>query len=150
MCEPTTVAMGAGLLLNAYAQKQAGEAQGQISQNNARMARQQAGDARVQGAQDAGAALAAGRQAAGAARVAAAANGIDPNSGSMANAQTASIINSEVDAAKARSNAARAAWGYESEAQDHETQGKLAKRQGLLNALGGGLSGAGALMSTKR
>jgi hypothetical protein len=149
VCEPTTiagVAVAGGALINAYGQVQAGKANQQIANNNARLAEYQASDSLRAGAQEAGAIQAEGRQAAASARVAAGASGIDANVGSAANAQTTSLINSEADAARTTANAAREAWGYKQQARDLRVQGKQARKAGILGAIGSSLSAGGAIL----
>lgn len=161
MCEPTTIAIGGATMLNMYAQHQQGKANAEAAYANAGVARQnsqvafaQGRAVEQQGVQDASMQINEGNRVAASARVATAANGIDANTGAGANMQTVSLINSEIDAARTRSNAAREAWGYKQEGEAFKRQAEMLRRQAkqqgklaLLNVLGAGMSGGGSMMS---
>jgi hypothetical protein len=68
----------------------------------------------------------------GSQRAAFAASGVvvdDPNS-SVADVAANTAALSEIDALTIRSNAAREAWGFRSQAQDFRTRGQIAKNEG--------------------
>jgi hypothetical protein len=144
MCAPAVAVMAAGTAISMYAQHRKGQAEGHVAENNAILARQQAGDAMVRGAEEARSAEIAGRNTASAARVAIGANGV--TGGSTDDIAAVSAANSAMDAATIRANAAREAWGFKSEAKSQSHYAKDAKTAGMLGALGTGLSGAGSIM----
>lgn len=74
-----------------------------------------ANDATARGAFDASRRAVAGRQMVGAQRAAAAASGIDANSGSAAQLQSDEAGMSAFDEQMIRNNAAREAWGYKAQ-----------------------------------
>lgn len=81
------------------------------------------------------------RQVIGAQRAAFAANGIDVNDGSAAIVQDDTAALGELDALTLMNNAAREAYGYRVQAMDQRQQGKLAKYQGKMDAIGSILGG---------
>jgi hypothetical protein len=151
MCEPLTLAAVGTTLgaagISAYSQYSAGQAQQKIAENNAMMAGWQQQDAMRQGAESAAAARAEGARVVGAASAAVAANGIDSSSGSMANLFAASYSNAELDAVSEKNNAARRAWGFDTEAQNDRAQGAQAAYQGKMGSYGSILGGFGSALS---
>lgn len=81
-------------------------------------------------------------QVLGAQRTAFAANGVDVNSGSAGQVQNDTAALGELDALTLVNNAAREAYGYQVQAMDQRQQGKLAKYQGKMDAIGSILGGA--------
>lgn len=81
-------------------------------------------------------------QVLGAQRAAFAANGVDVNSGSAGQVQNDTAAIGELDALTLVNNAAREAYGYQVQAMDQRQQGKLAKYQGKMDAIGSILGGA--------
>lgn len=78
-------------------------------------------------------------------RTQAAASGIDINSGSALDVQNASISEGEFDAEAVRFNAARAKWGYDTQADNMIAQANNARaigRSARTNALIGGVANA--------
>jgi hypothetical protein len=140
------VLVGAGL--QAYAQYERGRMEAAALERNARLARYQEADAKQQGALEAGRLRAEGSAAASAARVAAAESGVDPYSGTVANVIASSGANASVAAARVKSNAARAQWGYAQEEANLREQARAAKRAGYLGAFGTGIGGAGSAAGT--
>lgn len=130
-------------LQSAKQQKDAADYQAQVDKNNATLLGYQASDVQQRGAQEARAAEVAGAQTQATARTEIAAGGIDPTSGSAANAITRSGINAGLDAARIRAQAAREAWGLKNEIQDLGASAKFRKKAGYLGALGTGLGGIG-------
>lgn len=149
MCSPLAVAgigisaIGSGLAAkDAYDQ---GQQQGAAFDKNAAMARLAARDTVLRGAVESGSARMDGSRASAATSAMAAAAGVDPSSGSAADAAVASKVNAELDARTIQNNAAREAWGLRRQAVDMETQGRRAREAGKKAAVGailGGLSGA--------
>ncbi|MBQ3455444.1 MAG: hypothetical protein IJG36_03315 [Synergistaceae bacterium] len=144
-------ALSAGVsLYQGYAAGQTAQAQAEAQalalEQNAKISRAQAHDAIERGGLEE---LKLRRQLAqlgGNQRAQAAASGIDINSGSALDVQNASISEGEFDAETIRFNAARAKWGYDTQANNLEAQaansraiGKSAKS----NALFGGIANFG-------
>lgn len=142
--------MAATSLAGAYAQAQAAQAQGdfqkKMSDLNAEIADRQAEDAEQRGGVEAGRAIIKGRRAADSARVAAAAAGLDPNSGSAADLIAESEAAGQMDAITIKNNAAREAWGYKVNAISSRSSGQMAQLAGSNEArntmLAGGMRAA--------
>lgn len=77
----------------------------------------------------------------GAQRTAFASNGVDVNTGSAGQVQNDTAALGELDALTLVNNAAREAYGYKVQAMDQRQQGKLAKYQGKMDAIGSILGG---------
>lgn len=137
MCAPGVMmaaqAVGAGV--NAYSSVKAGEAQGDIADNNAMLAKYQASDALHRGAIQAGAIRQQGFAQTASALAAMGANGVDSGGAPI----TKSLANTETDYARAVTNAQREAWGFKVEAQNFESDAKRARRAGFLGAAGAGV-----------
>lgn len=156
----TAVSAGASLYKGyaegQYAMAQA-DAQADALERNADISRQQGHDAVERGGMEE---LRLRRQLANLRanqRTQAAASGIDINSGSALDLQNASISEGEFDAETIRFNAARAKWGYDSQANNMDAQAINARaigRSARTNALIGGVADAfgtvgGHLLSSK-
>jgi hypothetical protein len=130
--------------VQAYASHKAGQAEGRIAGENARLAILQGQDAVSRGAIEAGAIRSAGYATANRALAGVAASGVETTTGSPANIFSSSIVNAERDASTAMANAVREAWGFRVEAQNYQAQAKRARRTGVLGAIGAGISGIGS------
>lgn len=139
--------IAAGTVVSMYSQYRQGQVEGQVADNNATLARYRQADAVQQGGYDAAKLETAGRSVNATAEAGIAANNIDSTSGSMADLLTGNSAAAAIDAARARSRAARVAWGFTNEANDLTAQGQNSRVSGYLGALGSGLSGAGAAAS---
>lgn len=144
----TAVSAGASLYKGyaegQYAMAQA-DAQADALERNADISRQQGHDAIQRGGMEE---LRLRRQLANLRanqRTQAAASGIDINSGSALDVQNASISEGEFDAEAVRFNAARAKWGYDTQANNMDAQANNARaigRSARTNALIGGVANA--------
>ena len=154
MCDPViaSTAMAAGSVIQAYDQYQSGEYQEDVASENARIAKLQAKQARTLGGMEEdryrrSLAILQGKQ-----RAAAGASGRDITGGGTVGdllSQTSGV--GELDALTIRSNAAREAWGFNSQAVNYKAQGKMAQRAGRLGAvstlLTGGAQAGGMYMN---
>jgi hypothetical protein len=138
--------MGAALVgtaLSAYGQYRQGEVDEQVARNNAILARYQMRDAVQQGTYRAADIEGEGKRVIGAARAAVSTSGVDSSSGSAANLFTTSAVNAGIDAQRAKSQAARVAWGFANEEQDTLARSRMARQAGILGSVGTGLNGIG-------
>lgn len=122
MCNPAIIPVlqwvGAGLAVvggvqAARAQKAAGEYQAQVDEQNAKVGRQQADQARQIGNMEEERQMRRVRAAVATQRAAQAANGLDVNSGTALDLQAETAGFGTADALTMRSNAIRQAWGFE-------------------------------------
>ncbi len=125
------------------------------ARRNERLAMMQRSDILQQGAVAAGQARTAGRRAAEDAKAQAGASGVSLTEGSLPNLFALSRANADVDSMTIKSSAARQAWGFASEAEQHaETREMLrerkayARRAGVLGNLGVDLRTAGSVSGT--
>ena len=131
-----------GSLMQGQAAKSAANAQAAASEQNARMADEQARDAMRRGAQDE---LKLRRQMSalqGRQRAMAAASGVETDAGSPLALQEASRREGDQDAAVIRFNAEREAWGYGVQATNYRNAASAA-RAGGRNAMTAGIIGTG-------
>jgi hypothetical protein len=138
----------------ATAAEQQGNAQGALFDQNAMLAKAQAADAIARGNQDANGVLRQGRLVGGAQLAAYGAQGLDTSVGSPAAVMANDRALSALDAITIRNNAAREAWGFETEAAGYTAQGAWARASGAneaaayrRQATGTLLNGAGDLMN---
>lgn len=119
--------------LSAYTQANAAQAaakyQSQVDANNALLAGYQQSAARQQGDLQAQQAMLQLSQTLGQQRAALAANGVDPSSGSSINQLASTRLLGEQDVNAIQSNAARAAWGYQTQAANYRGQSQLSAWQ---------------------
>lgn len=120
---------------------------GAAADMNAKVATLQAQDAIARGDLAAHEEGARTRGEMGAARAAAAAQGLDVGSGSALDVQANTATIGALDEATIRNNAARAAWGYTTEAADYRQQGKLARAAGANAGLGYAAEGVTTLLT---
>lgn len=163
MCEATTIAYVAGMVITAYAgveeskvQRRAGENQAAIAENNARLAEEQGKDSAILSARESQQAAWRSRAVLGAQRAAAAANNLDSEMGTPFDLGSEAALFGGADQSAIAIDAARKAWGFGAEALNYRNDGATAKWLGkaqskvtLLRTLGsvtsmaGGLGGAG-------
>lgn len=129
-------------LFNAYSSYEQGKYLDSVSKVNAGISRQAARDALERGSLEADEQRKQTQQVIGSQRTAYAANGIDVNTGTAGQVQNDTAALGELDALTIMNNAAREAYGYEVQAIDQRQQGRLAKYQGKMNAIGSILGGA--------
>lgn len=138
--------------MEAKNQREAGDANKAISENNAKMAEVSAQDAAILGARESEKAAWRTRALIGSQRAAAAANNLDLDIGSPADLTMESAMFGGADQSAIATDAARKAWGFQSEALNYRNQGKLAKWQGhaqakltILNSIGQSMSYFGSM-----
>jgi hypothetical protein len=145
------IAEGISLLGSAFqgaGEKQQAEAQARADEENARLLRQRAFEVERQGGQRAGQVRQAGSQAIAAQKVAFAAGGVDPSSGTAASLAADSRVQSEIDAMRLRYNAALESRGIRTQAGQldaHAGQARTAGDYGLAGSLLGGLGNAAGM-----
>lgn len=154
MCEPTTIAYGVSALLmvaggvqTARAQKAAGEYQAQVDEQNAKIGRQQADQARQIGNMEEERQMRRVRAAVATQRAAQAANGLDINSGTALDLQAETAGFGAADALNIRANAIRQAWGFEVGAVN-DINSASAARAGGRNAATGTMLTTGAQVAS--
>lgn len=128
-------------VLGAVSSYQQGKYLDKVSKVNAGISNRSAQDALQRGEIESDEQRQQTGQLIGAQRAGFAGNGIDVNSGSAGQVQNDSAALGELDALTLANNAAREAYGYRVQAQDQRQQGKLAKYQGKMNAVGSILGG---------
>lgn len=138
-------------LFNAHASYQQGKYLDKVAKVNAGMSDQAAADAIARGSIEADEHRKTVQQIVGAQRAGFAAGGIDVNSGTAGLIQDDVAALGELDALTIINNASREAYGYKVQAMDQRQQGRLARYQGNMGAVGsilGGAERAAAFMAT--
>lgn len=150
-------AQGIGSLVEGFAGGRAADFQAQIAKNNAQIARMNAAQVTDVGNAQALNSMLRTRAVVGQTKAAQAASGIDVNSGSAVDVQASERMLGMLDALTIRSNAARAAYGYQAEAGNFTAQaemmrrkGKMARISGLMDASGTILEGASSVDRQRR
>lgn len=128
-------------VFNAYSSYENGKYLSKVAKQNAAVSDQAAEDATQRGAIAADEQRKTTQQVIGKQRAGFAANGIDVNTGTAGIVQNDSAALGELDALTLMNNAAREAYGYKVQAVDQRQQGKLAKYQGKMEAIGSILGG---------
>ena len=159
LSNPTTgdIAGGIGNLVEGFAGGRAADFQAQIAKNNAQIARYNAQSATEAGNAAAVQSMLRTRAIVGQTKAAQAASGIDVNSGSALDVQASERMLGMMDALTIRSNAARAAYGYQAEAGNQmaraaslKQRGKMARISGFMDASGTILEGASSVDRQRR
>lgn len=138
MCHPAVllVASAAMTAIGGYqearAQRQAGDANAQIMENNARLAEAQAKDVQVLAVRDQEQSAWRTRALIGKQKVAAAASGLDMDIGNTADIMGETAMFGQADEDAIAADAARKAWGFNAEATNYRNQGAQAKWQGRM------------------
>ena len=144
----------AGIAIAAYgasrkasAEKSAGKSQQAVAEYNAQVSDLQADDALARGMQDETRQRLKARGLAGSTRVAYAAAGIDISDAdsTFADVQANAATLSEIDALTIRTNAAREAWGYRTQATNQRAGGQIAMVAANNRAIGALVSGASSI-----
>jgi hypothetical protein len=142
-----TVITGAA---EANQQRQAGRANQQIAENNARLDEAQAQDAANLGARESQQSAWRTRALMGQQRAAFAANNLDSALGTPFDLQTDAALFGGADKSAIQLNAARKAWGFGASALNNRNQGALANWQGqssskitILKTIGSAIGAAG-------
>ena len=138
----------AGTAMSAVSAINQGDYQAQVAKNNAVIARANAGNALQAGAAQEQQQLFKTAGLVGAARAAGGSSGLDVNSGSQVNVRASDAALGNLGALTIRSNAARAAYGFDTQALADDTSASnytLAGQQGAIGDVFSGLAQAGGL-----
>lgn len=127
----------------AYASNQAGKAQQSIANSNAKLLDRSASDAIARGNEEAIASRRRTKMLIGEQRAAAAAQGLDVNTGVAADLQDQAFQHGAADEATIRRNAFREAWGIRAQASNQRMEGRYARQAGRNQAIGTTLGGLG-------
>lgn len=122
---------------------QAAESQAQLDDYNASVADLQALDAQQRGEEEANRYRQGVRTLIGEQRSTFAANNVDVNFGSTSDVQNDAAFLGELDALTIKTNAAREAWGYQTQAYDLRKKADITRRTGA-NAVAAGADAARA------
>ena len=131
-----------GAISSGVAQEQSARYNAEVALNNASIAKQNANLAGQAGEAQAEQSSMKTRAQVGAIKTAQAANGVDVNSGSAVDVRSSAAALGELNAINIRSNAARTAYGYQTQAGNFQAQSQLDTFQGQ-NAKTAGLIGGG-------
>lgn len=155
MCEPMTIGLAASAIISLYAanegakaQVKAGNANAEIAENNARLARDEATQAQAMGDRESQAQTWRTRALIGQQRAAIAAQGIDSQIGTPAEIMGETAMFGEIDQQTIRMNTARQAWGFNSQATNFRNEGNQARWGGKTAARGTILSGLASAASS--
>lgn len=150
---PGSSASGAGGIFNAVGDvlggfSEAGQlnAKAQIARNNAIISRQNAAQAAAAGEVRAETQGLRNRAQMGALKAGQAASGVDVNTGSAADVQASAAMIGAHDMAMIRSNAARQAYGYQTEALGQEQQSKMYRKGAKIAPWEGAFNAVGSLL----
>ena len=135
-----------GAQQNAAAQKASADYQAQVAGVNAKVAQQNADAANQQGEFNATQASMKAKAQVGAIMAQQGANGLDVNSGSNVDVRSSAAQMGQLDAVSIRSNAARQAYGYETQADSYTMQAGLDTMQGQAASTAGDYAGASSLL----
>lgn len=130
-----------GSIAGGYATSSADKANASIAANNASIAKQNATFAGEEGEQHAGIQGQRTRQEAGSQKAGMGASGVNVNTGSNADVQAGTAMNSQLDMMNIRNNAARQAYGFDTQAVNYENQASV-DRSSAHNAVSAGYIGA--------
>lgn len=154
MCEPTSIAYVAGMVIvavagvaEADAQKQAGRANAQIAENNARLSDASAKDVANLGAREQQQAAWRTRALIGKQKAGLAANMIDSGEGSAFDLVGETALFGGAEQSALSMDAARKAWGFQSEGLNYRNAGAQAKWMGKTQSRITLLSTAGKVMT---
>ena len=147
------IATGVGAAVSAYgaheqgvAESQAATYQAQVARNNQIVAQQNAQMALQTGQQQEAAKREQTAQMIGQQRAIVAGSGIDPNSGSSKRIQGDTAALGALDAEQIRNNAARTAYGYQTQGVDYAAQAGLLQSESSSAASAGELSAFGSIV----
>jgi hypothetical protein len=137
-----------GGAIKGWGERNAANAQAAQANINARTAEQAATDSILRGQAAEESARRKGWAFASTQRAAMGATGVDVGAESFTNVLADTAAMTEMEALAARSNAAREAWGFQSEATQFRNQARMAKSAGRYNLYGSLLGGASQAMTT--
>lgn len=118
-----------------------------VQENNAETARQNANLASAKGAANAGREQQKTRATVGAIKASQAANGIDVNTGSTVDVQSSAAELGQLNAITIRGNAARQAYGYQTQEVSDKAQAQLDRQEAKYDAAAGYLNAGSTLLS---
>jgi len=124
-CVAAVGASALGSIAGGYATSAADKANAQIAANNATIVKQNATFAGEEGEANAGAQGQKTRQTAGAQKAGMGASGIDIGVGSNANVEASTAMLGQLDMMNIRNNAARQAYGFDTQAVNYEDQAAI-------------------------
>lgn len=139
MCNPAAAALVVTVIAGGYAavqQRRMGQYQEDVAEENAKVAKLQAENAKQAGNVEEERARARVRMLMGQQRAAMAANNVDLSTGSPLDILGDTAGQGYADAALIRSNAVREAWGFDVGAQNERQRGKAARWNGNAQATG--------------
>lgn len=142
------VASAYGAVQQAHAASQADKFNEQIAKNNATIAQQNATFAGQEGEQNAATSEAKTRAEVGAIKANQAASGVDVNSGSDVDVRSSAAELGELNAITIRSNAARQAYGYQTQTASDNNQAQLDQSKSSSDETAG-LTKAGSTLLTQ-
>lgn len=129
------------------AAKAAADDQASISDYNAQVADQQAADAVAQGTTEEDRFRTQVRGMIGTQRTGFASNNVDVGYGSAVDVQGDAAKLGELDALQIKTNAARAAWGYQVQAEDYRKQADVTRKTGVAQQAAAGAAATGQYIS---
>lgn len=157
MADPATLALiatigsaavgGIGAIEQGRAASQAAAYSAQVQANNAKIAQQNAEFKGAEGETNAAASQMKTRQQVAAIAASQAANGIDINNGSAVGVRQSAAELGELDAINIRSNAAREAYGFQTQAASDTAQSVLDKSASKNDMTAGIIGGASTFLS---
>jgi len=149
-----SVVGAAGVATKAYGQEVQAQSQSQaaaynaaVMQNNATIATQNATLVGQEGAANTAIQQQKTRAEVGSTLASQAANGIDINSGSAVDVRSTAAETGQLNAISIRSNAARQAYGYQTQATSDTAQSKLEQQQSGFAQQAGNINATGTLLS---
>lgn len=163
MCGPVAL-MAASAIVSlvagvgaAKAERDAGRANQQIAENSAQLAEQGAKDSAVLGAREQQHAAWRTRAMLGKQKAAIAANGVDLDIGSSVDVLGDTALFGGAERSALATDAARKAWGFQSEALNHRNQGaqaawggKVGSQATILKSIGSSLGSLGSAWAYKK
>lgn len=141
MCEATTIIMAASAATAAYQQNQQGKAAQQIAKVNAGVAGERAQDALDRGAEQERRQREEVARATGTQRAAMGSSGVEVGTGTFGNILEETAAMGEQDALTIRANAAREAYGHQTQQQNLALQGKMDAAGARAQAIGTAITG---------
>lgn len=142
----STVISGLGSIAQGNAAADSAKYNAQVQSNNAQIALQNATLAGQKGAANAAIEQQKTRATVGAIKAAQAANGIDLSSGSAVDVRSSAAELGQLNAITVRSNAAREAYGYQTQSSSHMAQSQLDRQEAKYDAASGYLEAGGTLL----
>ncbi len=143
----SSVLSAGGSILSGLAQGKSAKYNAAIAANNAEIGKQNATATIQEGEANAAAASAASKAKIGGILANQGASGVDVNSGSSVDTRASAAEEGQLNAINIRSNAARAAYGYESGAANATAESNMYKSEATTAPIAGDISGVSTLLS---